>query len=153
MKYRVHIRTDPPFRRWRTGLPRAARAALDHAGAPSGEVSIVLSDDQRVRELHRTFLGDDAPTDVLSFPDGAVDPESGLPYHGDVVIAVPRATRQAAEAGHSLEAELTLLAVHGILHLLGHDHAEPIARERMWGLQTQILHALGAQVADGEIGS
>jgi len=90
------------------------------------------------------FLGIDAPTDVLSFSDGDLDPETGAPYLGDILISVERAQAQARSAGHTLQEELTLLVVHGVLHLLGHDHAEPEQKARMWSLQAEILTDLGS---------
>ena len=81
-----------------------------------GEVTIALVPDARVRALNRQYRGKDAPTDVLSFPAG----ERG--QLGEVVIAAGVARRQASEAGHSLQAELRVLALHGLLHLLGYDH-------------------------------
>jgi probable rRNA maturation factor len=72
-----------------------------------------------------------------------MDPETSVPYLGDVVISVPRAAAQAREAGHSLEAEAQLLVIHGVLHLLGHDHAEAQEKDRMWAAQAEILERLG----------
>jgi len=97
-----------------------------------GEVTVALVSDGRMRALNRSYRGKDYATDVLSFPaltasgDGmttglAGAPETG-PYLGDVVIAVGVANRQADEAGHSLATELRILALHGLLHLLGYDH-------------------------------
>ena len=70
------------------------------------------------------YLGIDGPTDVLSFPASEMDPETGVHYIGDILISIPRAQAQADAAGHPLEAEVQLLVVHGVLHLLGHDHAQ-----------------------------
>ena len=108
-----------------------------------GDLSVVLTDDQQLRELNRDYLGIDAPTDVLSFPASEKDPESGEAYLGDILISVERAAQQAEAAGHPVEAELQLLVVHGVLHLLGHDHAEPEEKARMWAAQSEILKSLG----------
>jgi probable rRNA maturation factor len=125
-------------------LERAARATLGHQSAsPEAELTIVLSDDTRLQELNRDYLGVDAPTDVLSFPADQDDPETGAPYLGDILISIPRAERQAAEAGHPLETEVQLLVVHGVLHLLGHDHAEQGEKANMWAAQSQVLAGLG----------
>jgi len=86
-----------------------------------GEVGIKFCSDSTMAAYNRKYRGKSGPTDVLSFPDGSVDPE-GLTYIGDIVIAVPVAARQAREAGHPLKAELRLLLLHGILHLAGYDH-------------------------------
>lgn len=83
----------------------------------SGEVSVVLAGDDLLRRLNREYRGRDRPTDVLSFP-GPGEGE-GL---GDVVISVPTAARNARRQGHSVQRELDILAVHGLLHVLGYDH-------------------------------
>jgi probable rRNA maturation factor len=124
-------------------LGRAATETLLSAGSGPVDLSIALTDDAHIRALNRKYLGHDSPTDVLSFPAGETDPETGAPYLGDVVISVPRAAAQAREGGHSLEAEAQLLVVHGVLHLLGHDHAEAQDKDRMWAAQAEILDRLG----------
>jgi probable rRNA maturation factor len=108
------------------------------------ELSLLLTDDEQIRQLNRDFRQEDKPTDVLSFPAGEEGPEMGefIPYLGDIAISVPYAARQAAQAGHDLAGELQLLAVHGVLHLLGHDHLEPEAKEAMWAAQTAVLATL-----------
>ena len=120
----------------------AATKTLTHE-AVGGDVTILLSDDAQVRELNRQYLAIDAPTDVLSFPAGEADPDTGVTYLGDVIISVPQAGAQARAAGHALEAEVQLLVVHGVLHLLGHDHAQTEAKGRMWAAQTEVLNQLG----------
>jgi len=80
---------------------------------------------------------------VLSFPASETDPETGARYIGDIIISVPYAARSAEKAGHPVESELQLLVVHGVLHLLGHDHAEPKEKARMWKAQAEILELLG----------
>ena len=82
-------------------------------------------------------------TDVLSFPSDEVDPETGSQYLGDIIISIPRAAQQAQVGGHSLEAEVQLLVVHGTLHLLGHDHAEAEEKARMWAAQAEVMGRLG----------
>jgi len=115
---------------------------LAHQSA-DGDLSVVLTDDAQLHQLNRDYLGVDAPTDVLSFPSSETDPETGVSYLGDVLISVPRAEAQAQSASHPLEAELQLLVVHGVLHLLGHDHAKPEDKARMWSAQAQVLDKLG----------
>ena len=125
-------------------LERATHAALEHqAESADSELTIVLTDDARLKELNRDYLGIDAPTDVLSFPASETDPETGARYIGDILISIPRAKSQATAAGHSLESEVQLLVVHGVLHLLGHDHANPEEKARMWKAQAEILEKLG----------
>ena len=130
-------------------IERAARAALKQQGAsPRANLSVVLTDNRKLRALNRDYLGIDAPTDVLSFPasesDGSeTDPETGSPYLGDILLSIPYARQGAKQAGNSLEAEVQLLVVHGVLHLLGHDHAKPKEKARMWKAQREILESLG----------
>lgn len=125
-------------------LERAARAALTHQRqSAEADLSIVLTDDARLQQLNRDYLGIDSPTDVLSFPASESDPETGLPYLGDILISIPRAKAQAKAAGHPHESETQLLVVHGALHLLGHDHAKPREKAKMWKAQQEILESLG----------
>ena len=125
-------------------LERAAWFALEHQNASlDADLTIVITDDEQLQELNLNFRDVDSPTDVLSFPASEVDPETGKPYLGDVIISVERAREQAAAGGHPPEAELQLLIVHGILHLLGHDHGEPEEKGRMWAAQADILSLLG----------
>jgi probable rRNA maturation factor len=120
----------------------AGQAALAHQSA-DGELTVVLTDDAQLQQLNRDYLGVDAPTDVLAFPASEVDPETGAAYLGDVLISVPRAQAQARTAGHPLEAEVQLLVVHGVLHLLGYDHAQAQERARMWAAQAEVLERIG----------
>jgi probable rRNA maturation factor len=123
-------------------IERAALAVLAHQSS-DGDLTVVLTDDAQLHQLNRDYLGVDAPTDVLSFPSSEIDPESGTSYLGDVLISMARAQAQAQSAGHLLEAEVQLLVVHGVLHLLGHDHAVSEDKARMWAAQAQVLEKLG----------
>jgi probable rRNA maturation factor len=125
-------------------LERAANATLVHQSQPlDSELSIILTNDARLHELNLNYLAVDAPTDVLSFPASETDPETGARYIGDILISMPRAQAQAEAAGHPLESEVQLLVVHGVLHLLGQDHAQADEKARMWRAQAEILEALG----------
>lgn len=125
-------------------LERAVRATLaQQKKSADADLSIVLTGDAQLRQLNRDYLGIDAPTDVLSFPASESDPETGSPYLGDILISIPRAKAQAKAAGHALGSEVQLLVVHGVLHLLGHDHAEPKEKAKMWRAQAEILTSLG----------
>jgi probable rRNA maturation factor len=138
----INLELNFPFPRQL--LERAAHAALTHESQSlDSELSIVLTDDARLQGLNREYLGIDAPTDVLSFPASETDPETGARYIGDILLSIPRAQAQADAAGHSLESEVQLLVVHGVLHLLGHDHAEAEEKVRMWKAQAEILKSLG----------
>jgi probable rRNA maturation factor len=126
-------------------LEKAAWQALQEApGYPEQDLSIVLSDDEQLHSLNLQFLGQDSPTDVLSFPSGELDPDSGRPYLGDVILSYPRALAQATAGGYPVEAELQLLTVHGVLHLLGYDHADAQQQAAMWAVQAKILGELGS---------
>ena len=97
-----------------------------------GEVAVALVSDGRIRTLNRDFRGKDAATDVLSFPAvPGPEPPTPRPHLGDIVIATGIAERQAREAGHALATELRVLALHGLLHLLGYDHESLADRGRM----------------------
>ncbi|MBT2209461.1 MULTISPECIES: rRNA maturation RNase YbeY [Actinomadura] len=128
-----------------------ARHVLDALRVhPLAELSVLLVDEAAMTELHVKWMDEPGPTDVLSFPmdelrpghlsggadeDGEADP--GL--LGDVVLCPAVAERQGREAGHGTAAELELLCAHGILHLLGYDHAEPEEHREMFGLQAELL--------------
>jgi probable rRNA maturation factor len=108
----------------------------------STEVSILLTNDETIRGLNREYREIDAPTDVLSFSQaegedfGSDEDENPL---GDIVISIETARRQAEERGASLEEEVDMLLTHGILHLLGYDHAEPDDEKRMFARQDELL--------------
>ena len=141
----INIDISPEYRRMFIPgiLERAANATLIHQTAPDVDLTLVLTGDSQVQALDREFLDKDAPTDVLSFPSSEMDPETGRRYLGDIIISVPQAEVQAVASGHSLEAELSLLVIHGILHLLGHDHAGTKEKARMWAAQSEVLSILG----------
>ncbi|MHB0987747.1 MAG: rRNA maturation RNase YbeY [Bellilinea sp.] len=128
-------------------LEKAGEAVLVHQGIdPNTDLSIVIDSDQKLHHLNRDFLGIDAPTDVLSFPSDEFDPDEQAVYIGDVIISFQRAEAQAKNAGHPVINEIQLLVVHGVLHLLGHDHAEPTEKTRMWTAQAEILDQLGVRI-------
>jgi len=126
----------------------AAEAALIHQGVDKPtSLTILLTDDARLRQLNNDFLGYDEPTDVLSFPAGENWPgvES---YLGDIAVSIPRAQLQAEAAGHTLDEEVTLLVVHGLLHLLDFDHVSEEQRSLMSAVQSGILCTLDIQISD-----
>jgi probable rRNA maturation factor len=119
---------------------------------PLAELSLLLVDETAMSELHEKWMGEPGPTDVLAFPmdelrpghmSGGADedgePDPGL--LGDVVLCPAVAERQAETAGHGRDEELELLCTHGILHLLGYDHAEPEEHKEMFGLQAGLLNS------------
>ena len=128
-------------------LRMIVEAVLRHERATGG-VTVVITDDHGIQALNRDFLGRDTATDVLAFgaqeetePGFVSAPEAG-DYLGDVIVSYPRAVAQAAEQGHSAGEELALLVVHGVLHLLGYDHATEEERAIMWARQEAILQTL-----------
>jgi len=124
----------------------AAETTLEHQTISSGtEMSIVITDNKKIQKLNQQFRDIDAPTDVLSFPADYTDPENQIQYLGDVIISYPRAVEQASIRGNQIEDELQLLVVHGVLHLLGHDHTELEEKNRMWKAQEDILSSLGVK--------
>ena len=133
-------------------LAALARYVLDEMRIhPLAELSVVLVDSATISDLHQRWLGEPGPTDVLAFPMDELRPphmdggrtETGPDPSllGDVVLCPSVAAGQATRAGHSTQDELELLCVHGILHLLGYDHAEPEEHAAMFGLQKQLLKA------------
>ena len=133
-------------------LLRAAAEKTIDAVNPSREVSltIALDGDETLRELNRQFRNIDAATDVLSFPSNEIDPDSGELYLGDVIVSYPRAVQQAEDVGHSVNAELQLLVVHGVLHLFGYDHMNEDDKKVMWSIQDAVLMQLG--ISRGSLG-
>ncbi|WP_104165119.1 rRNA maturation RNase YbeY [Arthrobacter sp. SX1312] len=111
---------------------------------PEAELSVILVDVAAMEKLHVEWMDEPGPTDVLSFPmdelrpgtPGRVTPAGLL---GDIVLCPEVAASQGAAAGHSTHEELLLLTTHGVLHLLGYDHAEPEEEKEMFGLQRQLL--------------
>lgn len=110
------------------------------------DVTIAVVDDDHIQKLNREFLGIDKPTDVLAFPAGHIDPDTDHRNIGDVVISFPRAKDQADSAGHLLSSELSLLTVHGLLHLIGFDHDRPESEDEMWQVQSKALMEMGISV-------
>lgn len=133
-----------PCAAWRRELPGAARlaretarAVLVDAGVGAAEVSLVLSDDDEVRRLNRRWRGKDAPTNVLSFPTGETR------MLGDVVLAFETVVREAEEGDRPLVHHFRHLIVHGVLHLLGHDHEADSDAVRMENRERRILREFG----------
>jgi probable rRNA maturation factor len=147
-------------------LAALARHVLDELRVhPLAELSILLVDPASMADLHQRWMGEPGPTDVLAFPmdelrlpppggsntehGGAADSAEIPGLLGDVVLCPQVATEQAAQAGHLLTDELDLLCTHGILHLLGYDHAEPDEHATMFGLQDRLLASWNSERAAG----
>jgi len=153
MSHTIEVQVDEPFQtQVQSGqIQQAVLATLAHQRvAEACELAVVITDDEALRELNRRYRGVDAPTDVLAFPNETRGPFVSAPgfprYLGDVIISFPRAASQAAESGHPTETELQLLAVHGVLHLLGYDDEAEEERARMWKAQSEVLQALGVRI-------
>jgi probable rRNA maturation factor len=121
---------------------RAAKAAL---GVATGAVTVLLSDDETVRDLNARFRGKDRPTNVLSFPAAAI-PGADIQPLGDIVLGFGVCAEEARAQGKSLSDHLAHLTVHGVLHLLGRDHEDDVEAEAMEAEEREILATLG--VAD-----
>jgi probable rRNA maturation factor len=146
---RIIVEVDGPYAAEvnANDLVQVIGAALLAEGRPEGEVTLLVTDDEAVAAYNREYRGVEGPTDVLSF--AAQEPTPGFvsapemaAYLGDIVIALPFTRRQAAALNRPLIDELRLLAVHGVLHLLGYDHAEPEEEASMWAKQDAILAGL-----------
>lgn len=126
---------------------RAARAAYLNAGSDqAAELSLVLADDRRVRDLNREWRGKDSPTNVLSFPTEDKGAPGRARHLGDVVLALETVLGEAERFGKPVGHHVAHLTVHGVLHLLGFDHQAPAEAVKMERLEAQILGGLG--VAD-----
>jgi probable rRNA maturation factor len=132
-------------------LAKLARFVMDRMRVhPQAELCIKLVDEATIAELNEQWMGKEGPTDVLAFPmdelrPGLLDEEPEEGVLGDLMIAPAIADKQGAAAGHGTLAEVELLTTHGILHLLGYDHAEPEEHREMFGLQAEILSAWGSK--------
>lgn len=119
---------------------------------PQAELSILLVEEGTMSAYHEKFMGEPGPTDVLSFPMDELrtpepDEEPPLGLLGDIVLCPTITAAQASETGRSPEQEADYLLVHGLLHLLGHDHAEPAEKKIMFDLNDKIIAAWTASIA------
>jgi probable rRNA maturation factor len=110
------------------------------------ELTIVFSTDEELQQLNETYRHISGATDVLSFPADDLDPESGRKYLGDIVISMDQVNKQHQKYGDQKIEIVSLLIVHGILHLLGLDHATSAEKKIMWRKQAQILEQFGVVV-------
>ena len=134
-------------------LVQLATFALDALRIhPQAELSIVLVDEATMSAYHEKFLGEPGPTDVLSFPMDELrapepDDEPPLGLLGDIVLCPTVTAAQAADSNRTPEEEADYLLIHGLLHLLGHDHAEPAEKKAMFDLNDKVIAAWGASRA------
>ena len=130
-----------------TLLRQAVLATLGHLGGDENvSLTVIVTGDEQIQTLNRRYRNVDAPTDVLSFSAGDTDPGTLERYLGDVLISYPQAELQAQTRGHATGDELQLLVIHGVLHLLGYDHAAPDEKTIMWERQSEILAELGLDI-------
>jgi probable rRNA maturation factor len=134
-----------PEMNWLQGMAEQVLVA-ERAGS-NVELGLVIASQERVRELNRSYLGRDEPTDVLAFsmlPAGGdlppfVPPPDGVLHLGEVVISFPQAVIQAEEHGHSVKREVAILIIHGVLHLLGYSDEKPELKRLMSARESEIL--------------
>ena len=139
-------------------LESAAQQALLSEGQDDAEMGILITGQDRIRQLHKEYMGEDTPTDVLSFamrekgPEGTPDfvfPEGEAIHLGEVIISFPQAEIQAAEHKHPVKKEVTILLIHGTLHLLGYDHDGPEQQSKMQDRESAILKLVSGEPSCG----
>jgi probable rRNA maturation factor len=147
----IEVETDPEW------LQKVVEKTLRAENAPSSvEISLVITGQERIRELNRQYRGKDQPTDVLSFsmseqkedeePAAFIGPPDGLLHLGEVIISYPQAVIQAQERNHSIKKEMAILTVHGVLHILGHDHEQPDKEPAMTAREKLILSEIEEEI-------
>ena len=125
---------------------RAVESALAIDKLRKRSLCVFLVDDPESARLHAQHFGDSEPTDVMSFPDGAVDPSTGLIRLGDLAVGLGVAQRLSVQRQRPLAEELALYVLHGTLHLLGHDDVDDADREAMWAEQRRVMGSLGITI-------
>jgi probable rRNA maturation factor len=134
---------------WLRGV---AEQALIYEGLSSAaELALVITDQDKIRQLNRDYRGRDEPTDVLAFSATEetsaefppfVSPPDGVRHLGEVIISYPQAVLQAEEQGHPIEHEIAILVIHGVLHLLGYEHDEPEQERQMRAREAEIWDSI-----------
>jgi probable rRNA maturation factor len=125
---------------------RAVDAALARDDLADRALCVLIVDDAESARLHDEHFSDPAPTDVMSFPDGGPDPESGLVRLGDLAVGLEVARRVAATRGRPVGEEVALYVLHGALHLLGYDDIDERDRADMWAIQREVMATLGVEI-------
>ncbi len=145
----VLVSIEPDFARrvqadWLTGI---ARITLEYEDVGDCQLSVAVTTDDEIHTLNRRYADEDRPTDVLAFSqdegEAFIPAPDELRHLGDVIISLETAERQAAEAGHDLDAEMAHLLAHGVLHLLGYDHAEADEEREMRKRERAVLARAG----------
>ena len=147
MPFQIDVQNqgEPPYPVDAKRIEEAAEAVLtQHDVHADSSLSVVIANNEFVQALNQQYRGVDSPTDVLSFPadEPPVATDDEPPYLGDLIIAYPYASAQAAREQHDLSESLALLVVHGTLHLLGYDHDTAENRVEMWAAQESALRIL-----------
>lgn len=146
----INVLIDKEFKRKITAiwLKKVARQVLIAENVkPNVEIGLIITGQNTIRELNRIYLEEDAPTDVLSFPlmesdldrVGFVTPPDNILRLGDIIISYPQAKQQAKEHSHTVNKEIAVLIVHGMLHLLGYDHDTPVHKRSMHKREAEII--------------
>lgn len=148
----INISIDKEFKKYIKSiwLRKIAKIVIEaeNIGTIKLEMSLVITGDEQIHELNLKYLAEDRPTDVLSFPTDEYPARLFTPgvddmiHLGDVIISYPTAARQAVEHNHSVEQEITILLIHGILHLLGYDHDIPKRKRAMKNREALILKTI-----------
>ena len=140
-------RRNPEIRLLMAAISKAAEVVLSNVpDLKQANLTVVVTGDKEIQDLNHRFMELDEPTDVLSFPAREKDPDTGQLYLGDIIISYPRAEAQAAVGKHLVLAEIQLLTVHGLLHLLGYDHLDEAQKKDMWAIQSSVLNQLNNPV-------
>lgn len=148
----ITVSVDKEFKNYlsKSWLRKIFRAALKAVNVPpQAEANLLITDTETIRRLNREYRGEDEATDVLAFSmldqpfqgdkSSFVSPPDGVLHLGEVIISYPQAAKQAMEHGHSLEQELIVLLVHGLLHLLGYDHEQPEPGRQMQTKEKELV--------------
>lgn len=149
MNWQIDIRIDEPFQESVKGdwVRQAVQEVLtSERNIDPVELSLLITDDTTVHELNRTYRGIDETTDVLAFAfqEDTEFPSisDGTAHLGEVIISCPQAVKQAEDFGHSFKDEISILTIHGVLHLLGYDHESSEDEERMQARESEVLAML-----------
>lgn len=130
-----------------TNMERVIKEVSKELDVNNGIVSFVFVDNERIKEINKTYRNKDSETDVISFAfmDEEINPKTDFINYGEIYISLEKAESQSIEYEHSFDRELCFLTVHGLLHLLGYDHMEKEDEIIMFGLQDKILNNLGIE--------
>ncbi len=138
----------------------AEQVLVTRAASSKAELGLVITGQERVQQLNRSYLGKDEPTDVLAFamipeplatgkseaPFPFVQPPDGVLHLGEVIVSYPQAVLQAEEHSHSVKREIAVLVIHGVLHLLGYDHDKPEPESQMKAREKEILSCIEGEL-------